>query len=444
MKSELRGVLSSEQRKFFQARREALIGRLGAVPSVLVVASSPDASPPYNMVTAYRPDQSLAYLSGLDEPASAAVFISNGPVQRSLLFKKDRDLQFELWNGPMLSLQDAHEQLGFDHVYALGELERELAQALSDAEILYFEDSGDSELTRIVDQSIARSRARRVGLEVRESRHLLASLRLCKDDLELDALSKASQITAAGHEAAMKAARPGVAEFELQAEVEYAFRRAGAQGTGYPSIVAAGSNACCLHYNVNSCRAAEGDLVLIDAGAQYAGYTADVTRTFPVTGQFSREQALIYDIVLDAQNACIARAKPGESHQSLQMCAIERMCSALYDAGILDREPKECQETEDYKRFYPHNLGHWLGRDVHDVGTAKVGARPVHFVAGHVITIEPGLYFQLHDERIPEAYRGIGVRIEDNIVITESGCRNLTTAVKARGEVESMVQKMNV
>lgn len=445
MKAELREQLGEQEREALKGRRARLLDALGNVPSVVVLASAPDAPPPYNMVSPYRNNQNLTYLSGCDEPATVAVFVSCGSVQRSLFFKKDRDLHFELWNGPMMSLQDAHECLGFDHVFALAELDRELARYLSEAEILYFESSGDETLATRVWSAIELSRSRRIGLEIRESRHLMAALRLVKDDFEVERLAEAGRVTSLGHTAAMacaafwpQKAKP-LSERTLQAAVEHTFRMEGAEGTGYPSIVAAGANACCLHYNVNRCTVGGGDLVLIDAGAQVAGYTGDVTRTFPASGVFSPEQALVYDIVCSVQLACLERVKPGESHISLQAFAIRMMCERLLEAGLLDRSVDECIETDDYKRFYPHNLGHWLGRDVHDAGTSRVGARPVQFQSGNVITVEPGLYFQMHDERIPAAFRGIGIRIEDDVLVTAAGSRNLTSVIKTRAEIEAFM-----
>jgi Xaa-Pro aminopeptidase len=445
MKAALRERVGSQELGALQGRRVRLFQALGSVPSVLVVSSAPDAPAPYSMVSPYRNNQNLTYLSGCDEPSTVAVFVSCGTVQRCLLFKKERDLQFELWNGPMMSLQDAHESLGFDQVFPLADLDRELARYLSDAEVLYFESSGEEALDFRVQRAVEMSRSRRIGLEIRESRHVLASLRLIKDNVEVERLAEAGRVTSVGHTAAMTCAASWIRagrslhERTLQAAVEHAFRVEGAEGTGYPSIVASGSNACCLHYNVNRCAVDPADLVLIDAGAQVSGYTGDVTRTFPASGVFSAEQALVYDIVLDVQMACIERVKPGESHISLQNFAIRLMCERLVAAGLLDRSVDECMETDDYKRFYPHNLGHWLGRDVHDAGTARIGGRPVHFQPGHVITVEPGLYFQLYDERVPAAFRGIGVRIEDDVLVTASGCRNLTSVIKARGEIEALM-----
>lgn len=448
MKAALREHLGELEREALKGRRSRLISAVGNVPSVVVLASAPDAPAPYNMVSTYRNNQNLTYLSGCDEPATVAVFVSCGSVQRSLFFKKDRDLQFELWNGPMMSLQDAQESLGFDRVFALSDLDRELARYLSEAEVLYFESSGEETLASRVWNAIDQSRSRRLGLEIRESRHLLASLRLVKDDLEVERLAEAGRVTSLGHTAAMTCAASWspsgspLHERTLQAVVEHTFRLEGAQGTGYPSIVAAGSNACCLHYNVNQCSVEPGDLVLIDAGAQVAGYTGDVTRTFPVNGVFSPEQAVVYDIVCAVQLACLERVKPGESHISLQAFAVRMMCEQLLEAGLLDRSVDECIETEDYKRFYPHSLGHWLGRDVHDAGTARVGARPVHFQSGNVITVEPGLYFQMHDERIPAAFRGIGVRIEDDVLVTPSGSCNLTKVIKKRKDIEAFMENV--
>jgi Xaa-Pro aminopeptidase len=386
-----------------------------------------------------RPDQNLAYLCGLEEPGVAAVFFRGEGGDRSLLFKRDRDRTYELWHGPMLSVSEARQQLGFDEVFDVSVFENELVALFRSCELIFFDDNGEPGLVASVRRAMDAARVIRHGVEIRQAQRLVAELRLIKDDFEIDLMDRAGQITSQGHAAAMTKVKPGMTEGMLQAEVEFAFKQAGASGLGYPSIVASGANACCLHYTLNSCEIATDDLVLIDAGARYSGYTGDVTRTFPASGKFSREQATLYDIVLDVQESCLAAVKPGSSHSVLQQMAVGLMCERLEAAGLLDTGSAECAESGDYKRFYGHSLGHWLGRDVHDVGSVAKGKKPRLFEPGHVITIEPGIYFQIYDERVPERYRGIGIRIEDDVVVTDRGSRTLTTVVKKRSDIEFLM-----
>lgn len=437
MKAALRQGLTSEARFSLLGRHRRLFEALGqfGAPCLFVVTPGPWGGA-YGHHT-IRAD--IAYLSALDEPDVIAAFYKDGATERSLLFKKERNAFYELWNGPMRSISDAQSDLGFSEVIELQNAEKELAALLKKSSILFHESGSNTVLDRVVLEAIASSAARRDGLEIRESRGILAQLRLLKDSFELNCLLRANEITSRGHELAMQYAKPGQNEFEIRARLEYGFGMLGGQGLGYDSIVASGSNACCLHYTVNSCQTSAGELVLVDAGAMFGGYTADVTRTFPISGKFTSEQAIIYDIVLETQKACIEIAQPGESLVSLQNFAVRKLCEGLRAAGLLEQSVDACIQSEDYKRFYPHSIGHWLGRVVHDVGARSRGGAPLAFEAGHVITVEPGIYIQPNDERFPESFRGIGVRIEDNIHITDDGAQNLTTAVKQRQDIEALM-----
>jgi Xaa-Pro aminopeptidase len=446
MKPEIRQARSSEETHSLRRRHKRLLEQMQPRSVAVIFAGARGASYP-----AARADQNVAYLTGLDEPDVVAVFhrsaqgdggaSADGAQEgRAYLFKRDRDRHYELWNGPMLSLGEARAELGFDAVHDIKELEHELAGWLVDVETLYLDLRGDSPLGSAVQRAMDKARVRCHGAELRETWGLMSELRMIKDDYELRLLERAAAITSEGHRAAMTLVRPGMTEAVLQAELEAVFKRGGATGLGYQSIVASGANACCLHYTRNSCGIAGGDLVLIDAGASYLDYTADVTRTFPASGRFSPEQALVYDIVLEVQLACLAAVQPGASHHELQILAASLLCDKLHQAGLLDQSATECFESGDYKRFYGHSLGHWLGRDVHDLGPSYRGNRPRPFEPGHVLTIEPGLYFQLYDERVPEAFRGIGIRIEDDVVVTaEGGCRVLTDVVKSRDAIEALM-----
>jgi Xaa-Pro aminopeptidase len=434
VKDEIRQPRSAAETQSIKKRHGRVFGFLEPA-SILIVTSGQQAS----SYGGARHCQNMAYLSGLLEPGAAAVFVAHSSGNRSILFKRERDRSYELWNGPMLSIADSRHELGFDQVFDATEYESEMTKLLRECTVLYFESSSDVALTAALNRAIDASRARRNAMEIRETRRIMADLRLVKDDFEIACMERACEITAMGHTVGMQKVRPGMQEYELQAEIEYAFKSRGAESLGYTSIVAAGANGCCLHYTMNNCPISENDLVLVDAGAQFRGYTGDVTRTFPASGKFSREQAIVYDIVLDVQEQCVARVRPGESHWNLQNFAVKSMCERLHAAGILDRSPQECVESEDYKRFYGHSLGHWLGRDVHDLGPSTENGRPRLFQSGNIITIEPGLYFQRYDERIPAAFRGIAVRIEDDVLVTEVGQRTLTDCAKKRSDIETLM-----
>jgi Xaa-Pro aminopeptidase len=432
MKQDVRTPRCESETASLRGRHERLLRALPEGSVALVLASGGSGGYPPS-----RPNQDFVYISGLDEPQAAAVFVRKEGQLRSVLFKKERDRHHELWHGPMLSLAEAQDQLGFDSVLNLADLEKELQSFVKGVQSIFMASNGvDPHVLGQVQRALDGARIRRHGVELRETQGLLAELRLVKDALEQEFLGKAAGATSAGHARAMQMVQPGWTELRLQAELEAEFKRQGATGLGYSSIVASGANGCCLHYTRNQSIIEPSDLVLIDAGASYNDYTADVTRTFPASGRFTAEQALVYDIVLDVQELCLASVRPGASHHELQNLAIQRLCTLLEQAGLLDRSANETIETSDYKRFYPHSLGHWLGRDVHDVGPSYRAEQPRPFEPGHVLTIEPGVYFQLDDERVPQAFRGMGIRIEDDVLVTPAGCRVLTDVVKSRKDIE--------
>jgi Xaa-Pro aminopeptidase len=422
-------------------RRERLMGMLGDGAALLLVAP-PEATRNADVHHPYRISSDLHFLTGLAEPESAMLF-RPGAEKPYSLFVRPRDPDKERWEGRRLGLEGAVDQLGADAAYEIDELEDRLPELIASTTDLVYPLGENLEADRIVGRAVAALRARprkgkRPPQRITDPHYCLHELRLRKDADELAALRKAAAITEEAHRAAMALAAPGVNEGELEAIVDYTFRRRGGSGPGYPTIVGASDNATILHYVDNNQPLAAGDLVLIDAGCEYAFYTADVTRTFPASGRFSAPQRRVYEIVLDAQRAAIELARSGNTLETLHARCVEILTEGMVELGLLEGPASARIEDETYKRYYPHQTSHWLGMDVHDVGSYTTGGEPRPLEPGMVITIEPGLYIPGDDEGAPAELRGIGVRIEDDILITGGDPDNLTKdAPKSIDEVEA-------
>ncbi len=405
----------------------------------------------------YRADSDIAYLSGFEEPECALVFLPGRAEGEVVLFLRPRDAERETWDGRRLGPGAAREALGVDEAHPIAELDKMLPSLLRGRSALWSylgrDAARDERLFRAV--ATARTRSRREGVwptAFCDLQLALWPLRLIKDDDEIALLERAVAATAAGHRRAMAVSRPGVTEAELDAVLAYEFRRGGAARPGYESIVAAGENACILHYVENKDPLRENQLVLIDAGAEVGMYTADVTRTYPV-GTFTPAQRRLYDIVLRANEECIARTKPGVSLRELDDHARHVLAEGLVELKLLCGDPKELATKRPFDgmsegnpgrapldRFYMHGTGHWLGSDVHDVGAYHDGKTPLPLSPGMVFTIEPGLYIPQSAEDVPAEYRGIGIRIEDDVLVTPDGVRNLTSGIpKQPEELEALV-----
>ena len=350
----------------------------------------------------------------------------------------------EQWHGARLGLEGVREQHGADDTYSIDALDNVLPGLLEDKPRLYYAMGHYGEFDRRMLAWIAhvRAGARRSGglEEVVMLDHLVHEMRLFKSKAEIDAMSKAAQVSAAAHERAMRICRPGMAEYRIEAELLHEFARGGCRAPAYPSIVAGGANACTLHYTRNSDKLRKGDLLLIDAGAEYECYASDITRTFPVNGKFSRAQRDVYSLVLAAQAAAIDTAAPGRTFEDVHMAAVRVLVEGLLALGTLKGRAKRVIDDGKYKRFYMHRTGHWLGMDVHDVGSYRIGDEPRALEPGMVMTVEPGLYIAPDDEKAPKRLRGIGIRIEDDVLVTQSGCEVLTVAApKSIEEIESIV-----
>ena len=400
----------------------------------------------------FRPSSDFWYLTGFGEPESVLVLLPRGQCERgalpkgepeSVLFLRERNAAEEVWTGRRLGVERAPAALGVDRAYPIEELETRLPQLLRGYARLSTRTGEDPDQDRRFLRALARLR-KRAGhkaqwpVEIVDPGALLHELRLFKTPAELERMRRAAAISASAHVAAMAAAGPGVNEREIEALIEYTFRRQGANGPAYNSIIAGGANACILHYVENDMPLVDGELLLVDAGAEFECYASDVTRTFPVNGTFTPEQRAIYDVVLGAQKATLAIVAPGVSTNALHELALTRLVEGLVDLGLLRGSVEQNIADESYRRFYMHGVSHWLGLDVHDCGAYQVGGEARLLEPGMVTTVEPGIYVAPDDETVERRWRGIGVRIEDDVLVTAEGHENLTAAIpKEADEVEA-------
>ena len=430
----------------YKQNREAFIEKMGR-GGVAIFASTPPAIWNHDTEYNYRPDPNFFYLTGFEEPESICVIAPDHPKHQYILFVRPKDKQAEIWNGKRVGVKDARKRYGADKAYPIEKFSEKIGKYLQGAERLYYtlgsNGEVDSEILARFTQSV-RSRIRSgKGFDTLvDPSPILSELRLIKNETELQRTRLATEITVAGHVAAMKAVRPGLYEYELEALVESTFRMNGANGVAFPTIVASGGNATTLHYTTNDCRIEDETLVLIDAGAEYGRYSGDVTRTFPANGTFTEAQREIYQIVLDAHTAIIDSIRPGVSIDEPHQKSIELLTEGMLSLGLLKGKAKKLIKKEAYRQFYMYRIGHMLGLDVHDVNCVHESNGDFKtFQPGMVMTIEPGLYVADDTKDVSPAYLGIGVRIEDDILITEDGCEVLTEGVpKEIEEVEALVQ----
>jgi Xaa-Pro aminopeptidase len=426
----------------YRARRDAVLARLGG--GVAILRSNPEQTRSNDTEYPFRQDSDLWYLTGFGEPDSVLLLTDRHPDHRSVLFVRPRDPERETWNGRRAGVDGAKAHLGVDATYSIAELDEKLPQYLEGAPTLYHTPGIDTRFNERVEHWLAASRRGRArsgkGPVTRvELSALIHELRLLKTAEELDLLRRACDITAEAHNAALETTRPGLHEYEVEALVNYVFRSRGARAPGYNSIVAGGINATILHYTENESPLADGQLLLIDAGAEVDGYTADVTRTFPVGERFTPAQRAVYDIVLAAQEAAIAAVRPGTRFDDVHHAALHVLVDGLVGLGVLEGRVEELIAQKAHQPFYMHRTSHWLGLDVHDVGLyvdAKGESTPL--VPGMVLTVEPGLYFGDTTVDYDPKYRGIGVRIEDDLAVTPTGHANLSErAVKRVDAIEA-------
>jgi Xaa-Pro aminopeptidase len=440
MRAPLRGFDAA----VFRRRRERVFEALGQDAMVLPGASVQFAS--RDTEHRFRPDAELFYATGLEEPEAVAVLRGHADEQRYVLFVRPKDAKAELWHGPRLGPELARERHAADAVYPMGELDERLPKLLEGAHRVYFRLDQEARVEALVRAALRRARARgaRTGAGPRgviDPGEILDDLRLIKDEPELDRLRRAAFVTAQGVGAAMRAVRPGMGEWELEATLESAFRVAGADGPGYLSIVASGVNACVLHYVENARRVGESDLVLIDAGASVDLYCGDITRTFPASGSFTPEQRAVYEVVEHARARAVEAVRPGITVADVHDEAVRVLTEGLVSLGALEGDVAALIGEKKHEAYYPHRTSHWLGLDVHDPGDYARGGVERALEPGMVLTIEPGLYFAPATEGVPARLSGIGVRVEDDVLVTERGREVLTAALPtAPDDVEAWVR----
>jgi len=413
----------------YAQRRQRLLDMVGD-GAVVIVSAAPECVRSRDSLYPYRQDSNFWYLTGFAEPEAVLVLAPGRAQGEVVLFCRPRDPVREAWDGPRIGPERAPEVCAVDAAWPITELPRLLPQLLEGREQVYAEDLVHVQLLQ--------------GLEAWKKEHaahtvlalspLVHEMRLFKEAAEVALMRRAASISVEAHLAAMHAARPGLHEYQLQAELEYIFGQHGAV-PAYESIVGAGANACILHYRANHALMHDGDLVLIDAGCEYRGYAADITRTFPVNGRFNAKQRAIYEIVYAAHAAALDKARPGIAYDAIHTAAVEVLSDGLMRLGLIT-------QAADYTRFYPHKSGHWLGLDVHDVGAYALEGVSRPLQAGMVLTIEPGLYIPAHLHDVAPEWHGIGIRIEDDVLITADGHDILTAGLaRSADEVEAQMAR---
>lgn len=425
------------------ARRRAVLDQLG--DGVLVLVAPPERTRSNDTQYLYRPGSDILYLTGFPEPETVVVLAPNHPEHQFVMFVRPRNRDSEIWDGFRYGPEGAMREFGADAAFPIGELDERLPGYLRDNDTLHYalgEDRAfdDRILGMLRALGASRKQPNRAPTCIRDPRPLLHRMRMVKSEHELGLLARACEISATAHVEAMKATRPGLREFEIQAVLEGSFLRQGAAAPAYASIVAGGANACVLHYVANRDELRDGELLLVDAGAEVDWYAGDITRTWPVGRTFSPEQRAVYEAVLDAEEYAVDMVRPCASKHDIGEKTTRRLTQSMIDIGLLSGSLDEAMETEAYRRYYMHGIGHYLGLDVHDVGVYFVSeGQGEPFVPGVVTTIEPGIYVAPDDLEAPEAFRGIGVRIEDDVVVTDGEPRVLTGGVpKSIAEIEAL------
>jgi Xaa-Pro aminopeptidase len=428
----------------FVRRRRQLMRIMGR-DSIAIVAAATEKSRNNDVHYAYRQDSDFQYLTGFGEPEAVAVLVPGREQAEYILFVRDRDPTRETWDGRRAGPEGALRDYGADDAFPISDLD-EILPGLMENRAKVFYTVGvhrefDQRVLSWVNSLRSQSRqGRHPPHEIVALEHFLHDMRLFKSRAELALMREAARIGARAHVRAMRRCRPGIYEYELQAELEHEFRRARADTSYYP-IVGGGANGCILHYHENNAPLQDGELLLIDAGAEYEFYASDITRTFPVNGRYSAEQRAVYDVVLAANLAAIAQVKPGRHWNQPHEAAVQVLVEGLVSLGLLKGKLAALIKSEAYKRYYMHRTGHWLGMDVHDVGDYKVGDVWRTLEPGMVLTIEPGLYIPAGMKGVPKRFQNMGIRIEDDVAVTRDGCEVLTDGVpKHASQIEALMQ----
>lgn len=428
----------------YRRRRKRLMdivneGGIAILPAAPVRMRNRDVEYPY------RPDSDFYYLTGFPEPDAVAVLIPERPQGEYVLFCRERDPKMEQWNGYRAGLEGACDIYGADDAFPINDLDEILPGLLENRERVFYTMGADPAFDQRVVKWLNLVRERvRSGVtapgEFVTLQHHLHEMRLIKSPAEIRLMRKAAQISAGAHRRAMRVCRPGMDEYQLEAELIHEFMVNGARAPAYPSIVGSGANGCILHYIDNSATMQDGDLVLIDAGAEYGCYASDITRTFPVNGRYSKEQRAVYDIVLAAQAAAIEQVRPGNHWNDPHEAAARVLTEGLVELGLLKGKTEELVQEQAYQPYYMHRTGHWLGMDVHDVGDYKVDGEWRLLEPGMVLTVEPGLYLSADIPGLARRWHNIGIRIEDDVLVTREGNEVLSRDVpKDADEVEQLM-----
>ena len=413
--------------------------------AVAIIPSAPVRNRTHDLDFEYRQDSDFYYLMGFKEPEAVLLLAPDHPEHQVVLFVRPRDPERETWDGRRAGTEGAVRDHGADAAYPIDQIDQILPHYLSNQSSLYYRFGKDAAFDERVMGWLGSVRAKtRQGVSAPSTMvdpsDLLHESRLIKEPAEIDLMRKSASIAAEAHTRAMQTARPGMLEYELQAELEYVFRKRGAMGPAYGTIVGGGNNGCILHYVENDAPLKDGDLVLIDAGAELDFYASDITRTFPVNGRFTPAQRAVYEVVLKAELEAIAQVQPGRSYQGVHETAVRVLTEGLVQLGILQGEVDDLIASEAYRRFYMHKTSHWLGIDVHDVGRYKIDGEWRMLEPGMVLTVEPGLYIADGSEGVDPQYWGIGIRIEDDVLVTATGHEVLTHEVpKAIEAIERLM-----
>jgi len=417
-----------------------------APKSVAIIPGAREATRSNDTNYRFRQDSDFFYLTGFEEPDAIAV-VKPAETNKYSLFVRPRDPEREIWDGRRAGVEGAVSEFGAQAAFPIAEFNSKLREILSDMDILYYRLGVNRELDDAIVREIAAMRGvNRKPIHppqtIVDPASIIHEMRVVKSPEEIEIMQTAADIAAEAHVEAMKAARPGMQEYQIEALIEQIFRRRGAAGPAYTSIVGGGPNATVLHYINNDAELRDGDLLLIDAGAEYKGYASDITRTFPINGRYTKAQREIYDLVLKTQMSCVEMVRPGVTHDQLKQHSIEMLTEGMVELGLLKGNAEELIKEKKHEQFYMHGLGHMIGIDVHDVGRYYFGddSRPLE--PGVVMTVEPGLYISPNTKDVPEQYLGIGVRIEDDVLCTNNGPRVLTNKVpKQAEEIEELMAR---
>lgn len=432
------------ERNEFSRRRKRLmdimnIGSIAILPASQVRSRNSDVEYPY------RQDSDFYYLSGFPEPEAVAVLIPDRKHGEFILFCREKDPESEIWHGRRSGLEKAVEYYGADDAFPISDLDEILPGLIENKERVYYNMGIDHDFDVHVQEWVNQVRGKaRTGVTAPEEfislGHALHELRLHKSRGEIKAMRRAAKISAKAHIIAMQKCKPGMKEYQIESELLHEFMKQGCRSSAYPSIVGGGANGCILHYTENSDPLNDGDLLLIDAGAEHDCYASDITRTFPINGQFSKEQEIAYEIVLAAQEAAIKKVQPGNHWNDPHTAAIREITIGLKEMGILKGRLPTLLKEEAYKPFYMHRTGHWLGMDVHDVGDYKVSGEWRLLEPGMVLTVEPGLYIAEHSRNVAKKWWNIGIRIEDDVLVTKTGHDILSKdAPKTVADIEAIM-----